>query len=261
MQLKAGQTALITGASLGIGEVFARQLAQRGLQLVLVARSEAKLNALAHELAACYGVRANVVIADLSCPGAAKIVYEKLRGQGVAPDLLVNNAGFATYGRFDETPLPVQHDEVMVNVMAVMEFAHVFLPTLLSNRGGMINVASRGGFQPAGNMAVYAATKAFVISFSEALWAENRARGVQVLALCPGAVDTAFFDNLGRGAVVGKPGDAASVVNIALEAFEHGWPNVIPGWQNYLLAQLPRLLPRARTARLVERLTRDKSAL
>lgn len=259
MQLKSQQTALITGASSGIGREFAVQLAARGLNLVLVARSEDKLKALAQDLNSKHGIRAEVIPADLSVSGAAQSVYDQLVKLNFLPDLLVNNAGFATHGKFEEVPLATQREEVMVNVLGVVEFAHVFLPTLLGRGGGIINVASRGGFQPAGNMAIYAATKAFVISFSEALWAENHARGVQVMALCPGAINTAFFDRLGRGAVVGTPGDAAFVVRSALDAFERGWLNVIPGWQNYVISQLPRFLPRSVVARVAERMTRTTS--
>lgn len=257
MRIQAGQTALITGASRGLDETFARQFAAKGLDLILVARSESSLQALAAELTAQHGVRVEVVPADLSLADAASGVVERMNTLGLHPNLLINNAGFATYGRFDQVLLELQHREMMVNMLAVTEFCHHLLPTLRQNGGRIINVASRSGFQPAGNMAVYAATKAFVISLSEALWAENRSAGVHVMALCPGAVTTHFFDALGRGAALGKAAEAAWVVRLALRAYERGRVNVVPGWDNYALAQVPRFLPRSVVALITERLLRE----
>jgi hypothetical protein len=242
-----GQTALITGASSGIGEVFAHELAQRGSHLVLVARSEEKLRALADDLTARHSVRVEVIVADLSREGAAREVADACAQRGLVIDLLINNAGFATYNRFDQGPFARKHAEVMLNVVAVVDLTHHLLPAMLERRrGGVINVASTAGFQPVPYMAVYGATKAFVLSFSEALWAEYRGTGVRVLALCPGPVETPFFDAVGsREPAVGVMNTPENVVLTGLNAFEQGKNYIIPGWQTYLLAQVSRFFPRA----------------
>jgi len=182
----AGKTALITGASSGIGEAFAQILAARGMNLVLVARSAEKLRALAQALSEQHGIRADVVPADLCREGAVQEVYRRTQTLGVAVDLLVNNAGFGTYGGFDTLAQEREHGEIMLNVTALVDLTHAFVPAMVERKaGGVINVASMAAFQPMPYQAVYGSAKAFVLSFSLALWAEYRKRGVRVVALCP----------------------------------------------------------------------------
>jgi short-subunit dehydrogenase len=255
-----GKTVVITGGSTGIGAAFARRLAQEGARLVLVARSKSKLEALAKELRAAHGVEVEVVSEDLARVGAAGRVHEAVRTLGWAPDVLVNNAGFATYGAFETQSMAQLREEIDLNVVSLVELTHVFLPDLLERKGGVVNVASTAAFQPVPYMAVYAATKAFVLSFSEALWAENRARGLKVLALCPGATDTPFFERVGsEEASLGKRATPESVVEAALKAYALNRSHVIAGLGNYWTAQANRFVSRELSARLTGNLMQPRA--
>ncbi|MNM35450.1 3-oxoacyl-[acyl-carrier-protein] reductase FabG [compost metagenome] len=257
----SGQTVLITGASSGIGRVFAETLAARGAHLLLLARSGAVLDKLAKELAQRHGIRAHALISDLGQPGAAEAAHAQACALGMPPDVLINNAGFATHGGFDNTLLRRQSAEVAVNCTALMELTHCALPHMLAQgRGAIINVASTAALQPDPYMAVYGASKAFVLSFSEALWAENRQRGVRVLALCPGATETAFFDVVAAPeAAVGKRMAPQAVVDEALRALDRGRSSHVAGRQNRLLAWLPRLLPRQTVLGIVEGMLKPRT--
>lgn len=244
------QTALVTGASSGIGDAFARALAARGDTLILVARSRDKLEALAARLRSDHGVPVEVITADLRQAGCGPRLAAEVAARGLGVDLLINNAGFGAAGAF-ATQDPARDAEMIdLNVSAVVELAHAFLPAMLAKgQGGIVNVASVAGFQPLPKMAIYGATKAFVLSFSEALWAETRSQGVKVTALCPGPVDTAFFEATGspglRKAVPsGLMMSADAVVAQALAALASGRPVVVPGAVNKLVTWSPRLLPR-----------------
>ena len=249
----AGKTVLVTGASMGIGAVFARELARRGARLMLVARSADKLQQLASELP-----HADWLAEDLARPGAAQRVWDAVQAKGLTLDVLINNAGFGTHGRFDALPLAPQREAIDLNVGTLVELTHLCLPMIERQHGGVINIASTAAFQPVPYMAVYAASKAFVLSFSEALWAEYRPRGVRVLALCPGATDTAFFARAGEGAAVGAKASAEDVVRLGLQAFDRNRPSVIYGGANRLLAQTSRLATRAFVAKSGERLMRPR---
>lgn len=255
------KTVVVTGGSMGIGAAFARELARRGARLVLVARSEARLRALAEDLTKTHGVRVDVLAMDLAGPGAARRVLAEVRARGLVVDVLINNAGFAAYGPFESVPLDTQSEEVALNVGALVELTHVFLPDIERRRGGVIQVASTAAFQPVPFMAVYAASKAFVLSFSEALWAEYRERGVRVLALCPGATDTPFFARAGEAAAFGKKAQAEDVVRVGLEAFEKNRSHVVHGAGNYFTSLLSRWATREFTARLSAKLMRPKPLL
>lgn len=247
------KTALITGASSGIGESFAHELAKRKMNLVLVARSEDKLQALANQLRHRYSVRVEVITADLSREGEGLRVYEQTQARQLNIDMLVNNAGFSTHGAFESISPSKDHQQVMLNVVSVVDLTHAFVPAMLAKGEGIIiNVGSTTGFYPLPRQAVYAATKAFVLSFSEALWIEYRKRGIKVLALCPGATDTDFFNTMGRDVVAGKhlPQEVVRTGMLGLEQDRH---YVIPGLKNSFESNiLPRLLPRAAMATLVE---------
>lgn len=246
-----GKTALITGASSGIGSAFAHALAARKMNVVLVARSEERLRALAGELEQKHGIVATVIAADLGQEYAARSLQQEVERRGIVVDLLVNNAGFANNGLFESITLERDHQQVMVDVATVVDMAHAFIPAMLKRgEGAVINIASTAGFQPLPYMAVYGASKAFVLSFSQALSEEYRQRGIRVLALCPGATETPFFDVAGDAASVGKRRTTEQVVATGLRALEQGRSVVIDGRSNALIAQLPRLLPRRIVARI-----------
>jgi uncharacterized protein len=250
----AGTTSLVTGASSGLGEQFARQLAARGSDLVLVARSADRLTAIADDLRVRHRVTVTTVPADLSLPDAVSPVAAATATTQV--DVLVNNAGFGTYGTFAGLDPGREHAEVMVNAVAAVDLAHAVLPGMLARRcGGIITVASAIAFQPSPRQAVYGATKAFALAFSEALWAETRGSGVRVLALCPGPVATGYFASLGDPAattstIYRRTADPAGIVNAALRGFDHDAMTVIPGLRTRLLSQGHRFLPRTVMARM-----------
>ena len=254
-----GKTVLITGASSGLGAAFARALAARGAASLLVARSEDKLDALARSLAAG-GASALALPADLARPGVAAGLAEELARRGRAVDILINSAGFATYGPFEGLAPEREQEEIALNVAAPVALTRALLPGMLDRGfGAVVNVASIASFQPVPYMAVYGATKAFVLSFSEALWAEGRRRGVRVLALCPGPVDTAFFDVVGaEEARLGKKASPESVVEAALRALSRGKSYVIPGRGNYVMSNASRLAPRSLVASMSERAMRPR---
>lgn len=256
-----GRRALVTGASSGIGESFARELAARGMDLVLVARSEGKLRALASELAKRHGVGVEVVASDLSRDGAARALHAQCEEKGLHVDLLVNNAAFGTHGPFHEAPFARQHEQVTLNVTAVVDLSHLFLPGMVERgEGGIINVASIAAYQPLPYMATYGATKAFVLSFTEALWAEIRERGVRVLALCPGPVETGFFDVVGtREVAVGPMATPEQVVLAGLRGLEKGSPSLIVGLRNWMQSNLPRLFPRELALRVTSGIMKPRA--
>ncbi|RUS94356.1 hypothetical protein DSM107003_38890 [Trichormus variabilis SAG 1403-4b] len=180
-------TALVTGASGGIGKAFAEELAARQTNLVLIARSAEKLEEIATQLQQKHNVKVEIIAKDLTDPNATNDVFDLIKAKGLTIDLLINNAGFGDYGDFAERDGQRQLNMIQLNIMALVDLTHKFLPLMRERRSGsIINVSSIAGFQPMPYLSVYAATKAFVLSFSEALWAENRDYGVRVLVVCPG---------------------------------------------------------------------------
>lgn len=240
-------TTLITGASSGIGEVFARKLAARGDNLLLVARSEDKLISLCNELGRMYDTRAQYFTTDLSERDAPARLFEETQKRELEIDFLINNAGFGSMGDFARLDLERESNMIDLNVRALVELTHLFLVPMRERKSGsIINVASTAGFQPVPFMGTYAATKAFVLSFSEALWEENRPYGVKVMALCPGVTQTNFFD----AAKIQKPPARISqtpeaVVDTALRALARGKSSVISGWTNFFMIESERLVPRS----------------
>lgn len=260
MELTPGNTALVTGASFGIGAEFARQLAAKRLHLVLVARSSDRLEALAAELRSAHGIRVDVVVADLAATDAVPGLVSAIAASGAAPiDVLVNNAGLGAYGAFDASPAAMNHHQVMVNVYALVALTRELLPPMLArHHGAVVNLASTVAFQPLPFMALYAATKAFVLSFSEGLWGECEGRGVHVIAVCPGPV-VSHFDQV--AGTTGKPFlkgaiGADELVRKALLALEAGRMTTIVGTKNRLLATLTRFVPRRSVARVARRIMR-----
>ncbi|QFG22062.1 SDR family oxidoreductase [Actinomadura sp. WMMB 499] len=252
-------TALITGASSGLGAEFAEQLAAHGHDVILVARSGDRLAALAERLIAEHGIQAEVLVQDLAEPDAARRIADRLTGRGLSVDLLVNNAGFGTCGRFEEISAARDHDQLMVNVVALVDLTHELLPGMLQRgHGSIINVASTAAFQPSPYFAVYGAAKTFVLNFGLALRQEYRKRGIRVLTLCPGPVETAFFDTIGtrRAAVTGSMTTPEPVVRAALRALERDRGYIAPGLGNALGAHLNPRRPRTLVAAIAERITR-----
>lgn len=245
------KTALITGASSGIGETFARELASRKTDLVLVARSQDKLEQLASELASKYQVKTEVIAQDLTEAAAGQAVFDLVEAKGLTIDLLINNAGFGDYGGFSDRPLSKQMAMVQLNIVALIELTGLFLPAMQHQKNGaIINISSIAGFQPIPYMSVYAATKAFVLNFSEALWAENKDRGIRILVACPGPTESEFyaradFPDSATGLNGMTMASAEKVVRETLKALEKGQSTVVAGgFANQIIVNLPRLLPR-----------------
>lgn len=250
LQSYADRWALITGASSGIGAEFARRLAARGMHLVLTARRRELLEELVAELHTRHGARSEIIVADLTDPESPRRLVDEVAARNIEIELLVNNAGFGLVGEFETTDVERVTSMLRLNVEALTELTYRVLPGMLERgHGAVINVASTAAFQPVAYMGVYAASKAYVLHFSEALWAEVRDRGVTVMALCPGTTRTEFFN------VAGVPGwlkkhtsqTSEQVVRAALKGLEKGRQYWVSGWKNYLLSLLVRLAPR-RTA-------------
>jgi hypothetical protein len=252
------RTVLVTGASSGIGEEFARQLARRGYDLVLVARRRERLDMLATSLGAVHSVEAEVLPADLTRNEGIAKVERRLRAGDV--DLLVNNAGVGSVGEFARLPLDREVEQVDLNVRALLRLTHAALQQMVPRKSGaIINVASMAGFQPVPYNATYAATKAFVLNFSEALHEEANRHGITVTCLCPGPVRTEFQRVAGikaermRGRLLLRymaGTNAAEVVEAALAAMEAGRAVAIPGRVNRAIVETAQALPRSITRRL-----------
>jgi uncharacterized protein len=245
-------TALITGPSSGIGLDLAHLFAADGHDVVLVARSEDKLRALAAELSAKHHVQATVIVSDLARPDAPREVF----AASPPVDVLVNNAGYGTTGRFESTPLRTELDMIQVNIAALTHLTKLFLPQMLERkRGRILNVASTAAFQPGPLMAVYYATKAYVLSFSEAVAEELRGTGVTVTTLCPGPTATGFQKsaNLSSEALLKlmKPVSSMEVARAGYRATMRGQRIVIPGIKNKIGVQSLRVSPRGLVTRLV----------
>jgi short-subunit dehydrogenase len=253
-------TTLITGASSGIGEVFARKLAARGRNVLLVARSEDKLITLCNELGRSNSVRAQHVTMDLSNPESPARLFEETQKRGLVVETLVNNAGFGSFGDFSKLDLARELNMIDLNVRSLVELTQRFLaPMRARKKGEIINVASTAGFQAVPFMATYAATKAFVLSFSEALWEENRPHGIKVMALCPGVTETNFFEAARSekppARVAQTPED---VVETALRALARGKSHVVSGWTNRAMVEAERLAPRDVITRVAGRMMRNQ---
>lgn len=252
-------TALVTGASSGLGTEFAAQLAARGHDLVLVARSRDRLEEVAEELRTTYGVKTHVVVQDLAQPHAGRAVARELADRAIPVDLLVNNAGFGTAGRFEEIAGERDHDMLMVNVVALVDLTHALLPGMLERgTGAVLNVGSTAGYQPSPYLSTYSASKTFVFNFSLALRQEYRGRGIRVTALCPGPVETRFFEVIGtrNAAVTGSFTTPEPVVRSALRALDRDRAYVTPGLGNALMAHLTPRRPRTLVAWVGERICR-----
>ena len=255
------ETVLITGASSGIGLELARCFAADGCRLVLLARNIQALEKLEEELRRDYKVEATVLTADLSLPETPKMVFSHLKDRGISMDILVNNAGFGLMGAFEKLPLQRQLEIIQVNISALVALTGLFLPGMIKRRhGGILNVGSVAGFLPGPNMAVYFATKAFVMSFTEALAEELCHSGLAITNLCPGSTET-NFGQVARGGKERKVKNlsmsAREVAIIGHNAFRRGKVVAVTGMQNRIAAQFPRILPRRAVRKIVAFYNRD----
>ncbi|HTY29044.1 MAG TPA: SDR family oxidoreductase [Mycobacterium sp.] len=245
---------LITGASTGIGAEFARQFAARGHDLVVVARSADRLEQLAAQLRQAHGVQVTVITMDLSVPTAARDLWQRTTELGLEVDVLVNNAGFGTHSDVAEADPDRLEEAVELNCRTLVGTTARYLPAMRAKGSGtIVNIASTAAFQPLPQMAVYGASKAFVLSFTEALWAEERKHGIRVLAVCPGLTDTPFFELAGEAAASAASGSAAQaftrtpqqVVEHTLRALSGTKPSFVDGVANAFVARVvTRVLPK-----------------
>lgn len=248
---------IITGASAGIGVELARLFAADGDNLILVARRGDRLEALAAELTARHGVAVRAIALDLAGPGAAQILFDRLAGEGITVHTLVNNAGFGLRGRFHTLPPDRQDEMVQLNIAVLTSLSRLFLPGMVAcGEGGILNVASMAAFQAGPYMAVYYATKAYVLSFSEALHEEAKPFGVKVSALCPGPVATEFgaVASLQGSKLFDSAADAASVARAGFDGYRANRAIEVPGVLNKIGVQLSTLMPRWLTRMVAGRL-------
>lgn len=256
-------TALITGASSGIGMELAGEFAKHKHNLVLVARSAGKLQELAQQLSAEYGITVKVITADLSSMEEVQKVYDTCSMEGITVDYLVNNAGFGDFGFFHESDRSKTAQMIDLNIKSLTMLCHLFLPAMVQRKNGRVmNVASTAAFQPGPTMAVYYATKAYVLHFSEAINNELSKTGVTVTALCPGATESGFQavaamedSKLVKGK---KLPTSAEVAKYGYKAMMKGKAVAVHGTMNYLMSLAPRFFPRSLTVK-VARMVQDKA--
>src|SRR5579863_8580288 len=256
----AGKWALVTGASAGIGVALAAELAASGTNLVLTARREDRLMALARDLSTKYAIRVEICVADLGGPSAPDAIFDFVVGKNLHVDLLVNNAGFGAYGDFATSDRARQVEMVQVNCSAVVSLTHLFLQPMLQKKSGdILIVASTAAFQAVPYITTYAATKVFDLHFAEGLAEEVRQYGVRVCALCPGSTETEFFQVAGqRNHTRRAPETAEKVAHVGLAALAAGKSSVISGFKNWLGAETIRMVPRRMVTRIAAGIFRPK---
>ena len=251
---------LVTGASSGIGAALARVFAEQGHEVALVARREPQLSAIADAIAASGHQKPHVIAIDLARSDSPARIAHELLARGLEPAIVVNNAGFGLFGPAAELDRAQQLDMIDVNVRTLTDLSLRWIDSLIRHRGGILNVASLAGLLPGPGMAVYYATKAYVVSFTESLHRELKPKGVRVTVLCPGPVRTEFQRRAGMGEKLPRlfVRSADKVARQGYQAFVQGRPLVVPGLGNKILASLPRVLPRKLTAGLVEASQRNR---
>jgi short-subunit dehydrogenase len=254
-QTGRGRTALVTGASSGIGLEFARVFAHNGYNLVLVARSEQKLDELKREIEKNAGVSVKVIIKDLAREEAPQEIYSELEREGVRVDALVNSAGYALYGKFTETDAEDELNMMKVNMLALTKMTKLFLPGMVERgHGRLLNLASMAAFQPGPLMSVYYATKAYVLFFSEGIANELKGTGVTVTALCPGPSSSGFQKRAAMEQsrlVQSGLMDVRTVARLGYRGLMQGKTVVVPGRRNALFTLFPRLVPRDLAAAII----------
>lgn len=254
-----GSTALITGASSGIGMGFARTLAAQGINLIITARSESILQSLAHELSAKHDIEIDVIILDLAQAGAAEKLFENIQQMNKSIDILINNAGFGKWANFLQESLGSYQAMLNLNIQTLVDLSYLFLPAMLKQQKGIvINLASTAAFQPLPYIAVYAASKSFVLNFSEALAGEYAGQGIKFLALCPGNTATNFAQTANADTTGMAVSTVEEVVDAAIRALNQDKLYCVPGSNNYITAQLSRILPRAAMIKLVSNMLKKR---
>jgi uncharacterized protein len=260
-----GKWALVTGASAGIGKALAEELATGGTNLVLTARRGERLEELARELAASHKIRAEVFVADLADPSGPEKILTFTQDQGIAVEILINNAGFGAYGEFTSVETQRLLDMVQVNCSAVVHLTRLYLPEMVKRRSGdVLIVASTASFQAVPYISTYAATKAFDLLFAEGLAEEMKPYGIRVCALCPGSTESEFNEVAGQTGVAPSRKNretAEKVAKTGLRALAAGKSYVISGAGNYLGAQMQRLVPRGLVTRIAAKMFRPRKAL
>ncbi len=252
-------TILITGASSGIGKEFAKQLASKGANLILTARTHSDLMNLAEELESEHmNIWIKAIPADLSELNGSRKLFEQINDLDLSVDYLINNAGFGKFCEFSGESFETYHKMLMLNINALVELTHLCLPTMINkNSGGIINVASIGSFQPLPYQTVYGASKAFVLSFSEALTGELLDTNIRVMALCPGTTESRFMKNANADTSSMNLAPASKVVSSALTAYAKNRMYTVSGNINYLVSLIPRLVSRKRTVKIVANMFKD----
>jgi short-subunit dehydrogenase len=254
-----GQSALVTGASAGIGVDLAECFASDGYDVILAARTESALRLVANRLAQTYNITATPIAVDLQSIGGGTRLAEDISRRGLSVDVVINNAGYGAAGAFDRSDAATQLGMIDLNDRALVELTHIYWPRMIANgRGGVLNVASTAAFQPGPLMATYYASKAFVLSFSEALWEEARGTGVNVCCLCPGSTVSKFRERAGTGRVrlsqASTPMPSMEVARLGYAAWQANRRVIVTGTRNRVMASLVSFLPRTTVLRLVRRL-------
>lgn len=258
-------TALITGASIGIGYEFARLFAKDKHNLILVARSKDKLSLITKELSSQFGIQCSFICCDLSKPGAAKEIERKVKSLNLNVDYLVNNAGIGNYGLFKDIDFNKETEGIQINITALTELCKIFLPSMIEKKfGGILNVSSIASFQPGPLMAVYYATKAYVTSFSEALANELKGSGVHISVLCPGPTKTNFFiaANMTKSKLDKSflpIADSYSVANAGYKGLLANKTVIVPGVMNKVSGCLAKFVPRNISASLVRKIQEERN--
>ena len=252
-------TALITGASSGIGKAYAQEFASLGIHLILTARSEQKLNDLADELRKKYNVNVEVIVLDLAQPNSAQSLFDEVQARKLTVDILINNAGFGKWTKFLDQSVATYQEMITLNISSVTSLCYLFLPHMLANKKGiMINISSTGAFQPLPYIAVYGASKSYVLQFTEALAGEYSSSGVKFLAVCPGNTETNFTQVANADTSGMKSSTVDDVVSATVAALDKNKPTLVVGCSNYLTSQLPRILSRKKMINLVEGMLRTR---
>jgi len=252
-------TALITGASSGIGKAYAQKLASLGIHLILTARSEQKLNDLADELRKKYNVNVEVIVLDLAQANSAQILFDEVQARKLSVEILINNAGFGKWTKFLDQSVSTYQEMITLNISSVTSLCYLFLPHMLANKKGiMINISSTGAFQPLPYIAVYGASKSYVLQFTEALAGEYSSSGVKFLAVCPGNTETNFTQVANADTSGMKSSTVDDVVSATVAALHKNKPTLVVGCSNYLTSQLPRILSRKKMINLVEGMLRTR---
>jgi short-subunit dehydrogenase len=252
----AGQTALVTGASAGIGIDLAECFARDGYDLILTARGEPALREVAQRLAGAHGVKADIIALDLGAQGGGQKLHDEIKSRGLKVDVLVNNAGYGHAGALTSSDLQTQLGMIDLNDRALVELTYLFWNDMIANkRGGVLNVASTAAFQPGPLMAVYYASKAFVLSFSQAMYEEGREHSVHVSCLCPGPTVSKFRERAGTGNTrLGKNSKVMASMPVAAagyRAFKQNRPVIVTGAQNSFQAGMVKFLPRKQLLKIV----------